>query len=71
MSVLKEHMEAIGWSISDIKGISLAVVQHRIHLVDDAKPVREPQRHLNPTMMEVVRKEILKCLDNGIILSHL
>ena len=56
VKVLKEHKEAIGWSISDIKGISLAIVQHRIHLVDDAKPVREPQRRLNPTMMEVVRK---------------
>ena len=67
VSILREHKEAIGWSISDIKGISPAIVQHRIHLVDDAKPVREPQRRLNPTMMEVVRKEILKCLDNGII----
>ena len=67
LSVLREHKEAIGWSISDIKGISPTIVQHRIHLVDDAKPVREPQRRLNPTMMEVVRKEILKCLDNGII----
>ena len=35
--------------------------------MDDAKHVREPQRRLNPTMMEVVWKEILKCLDNGII----
>ncbi|XP_063938052.1 uncharacterized protein LOC135147928 [Daucus carota subsp. sativus] len=34
---------------------------------EDAKPVREPQRRLNPPMMEVVKKEILKCLDNGII----
>ena len=65
--MLREHKEAIGWSISNIKGISPTIVQHRIHLVDDAKPVREPQRRLNPTMMEVVRKEILKCLDNGII----
>ena len=67
VSILREHKEAIGWSISDIKGISPAIVQYRIHLVDDAKPVREPQRRLNATMMEMVRKEILKCLDNGII----
>ncbi|XP_074336985.1 uncharacterized protein LOC141674164 [Apium graveolens] len=56
LSVLKENKEAIGWSISNIKGISLAIFQYRIHLVDDAKPVREPQRRLNPTLMEVVRK---------------
>nr|XP_017225158.1 PREDICTED: uncharacterized protein LOC108201377 [Daucus carota subsp. sativus] len=67
LGILRKHKGAIGWSISDIKGISPAIVQHRIHLVEDAKPVREPQRRLNPPMMEVVKKEILKCLDNGII----
>jgi hypothetical protein len=40
---------------------------HTILLKDDAKPVREPQRKLNPTMKEVVMKEILKLLDQGII----
>ena len=33
----------------------------------DAKPVRDPQRCLNPKMKEVVRKEILKLLEAGII----
>ena len=32
----------------------------------DAKPVRDPQRQLNPKMKEVVRKEILKLLETGI-----
>ena len=31
------------------------------------KPVRDPQRRLNPKMKEVVRKEILKLLEAGII----
>ena len=33
----------------------------------DAKPVRDPQRRLNPKIKEVVRKEILKLLKAGII----
>ncbi|XP_031375544.1 uncharacterized protein LOC116190014 [Punica granatum] len=33
----------------------------------DAQPKRDPQRKLNPTMKEVVMKEILKLLDLGII----
>ena len=32
-----------------------------------AKPVVDHQRHLNPKMKEVVRKEILKLLEAGII----
>ncbi|RVW84649.1 Retrovirus-related Pol polyprotein from transposon 17.6 [Vitis vinifera] len=34
---------------------------------DDAKPVRQPQRRLNPHMQEVVRGEVLKLLQAGII----
>ena len=34
---------------------------------EDAKPVRDPQRRLNPKMKEVVRNEILKLLEAGII----
>ncbi|KAL0442216.1 UNVERIFIED_CONTAM: Retrovirus-related Pol polyprotein from transposon.6 [Sesamum radiatum] len=40
---------------------------HRIYLEDNTKPSREPQRRLNPTLKEVVMKEILKLLDAGII----
>jgi hypothetical protein len=67
LDVLRKHKEAIGWTIDDIKGISPSVVMHRIHLEEDAKPSREPQRRLNPSMQEVVRGEVIKLLDAGII----
>lgn len=40
---------------------------HKIHLEEDTKPSREPQKRLNPTMQEVVRGEVIKLLDAGII----
>jgi len=43
-------MEAIGWTIADIKRISLSIIQHRIHLTEEAKPKSNPQRRLNPIM---------------------
>jgi hypothetical protein len=67
LDVLREHKEAIGWTIEDIKGISPSVVMHKIHLEENAKPSREPQRRLNPAMQEVVRAEVIKLLDAGII----
>jgi len=67
MSILKRDREAIGWTMKDIKGISPAIVQHRIHLKDEAIPRRDPQRRLNPLMQEAVKTKILKLLDNGII----
>nr|GEV97931.1 putative ribonuclease H-like domain-containing protein [Tanacetum cinerariifolium] len=41
--------------------------QHKIQLLDDKKPVVQKQRRLNPNMQEVVKKEIVKLLDTGII----
>ena len=67
IEVLKEHKRALGWTISDLKGISPSVCMHRIHLEENAKPSREMQRRLNPNMQEVVRTEVLKMLDAGII----
>ncbi|GKU89562.1 hypothetical protein SLEP1_g3688 [Rubroshorea leprosula] len=65
--ILKEHKSALGWTIADIKGISLLICSHRIHLEEGSIPRRDPQRKLNPTMKEVVKKEVLKLLDVGII----
>jgi hypothetical protein len=67
LGVLREHKEAIGWTIEDIKGISPSLVMHKINLEEDSKPLREPQRRLNPAMQEVVRAEVIKLLDAGII----
>ncbi|XP_071932871.1 uncharacterized protein [Coffea arabica] len=67
--LLRNHKEAIGWSIADIKGISPSLCMHRIRLEADAKPVRQAQQRLNPLMMEVVKKEILKLLEVGIIFA--
>ena len=43
------------------------ICTHRIHLEEDVKPSRKPQRRLNPIMKEVVKKEVLKLLDVGVI----
>ncbi|CAN6687821.1 unnamed protein product [Malus baccata var. baccata] len=67
IQVLKEHKTAIGWTLADIKGISPTTCMHHILLEEGAKPTREAQRRLNPQMMEVVKKEIIKLLDCGVI----
>jgi hypothetical protein len=54
-------------TIEDIKGISPSLVMHKIHLEENSKPSREPQRKLNPAMHEVVRVDVIKLLDAGII----
>ncbi|KAM1476364.1 hypothetical protein TB2_037353 [Malus domestica] len=67
LRVLKEFKSALGWTLADIKGISPTTCMHHIFLEEGAKPTREAQRRLNPPMMEVVKKEIIKLLDCGVI----
>ena len=67
MKVLRKHRAAIGYTLDDLKGISPTLCQHKINMEPDAKPVVDHQRRLNPKMKEVVRTEILKHLEAGII----
>jgi hypothetical protein len=67
VQLLRKYREVIGYSIADMKGISPELCNHIIFLEEGAKPTREHQRRLNPTLQEVVKKEILKLLKAEII----
>ena len=67
LEILRTHKTVIGLTIADIKGISPLICTHRIHLEEDVKPSRQPQQRLNSVMKEVVKKEVLKLLDVGVI----
>ena len=67
LRVLRDHKNALGWSLTDLKGIHPSMCMNRILLEDCHKPSVEAQRRLNPTMKEVVRKEVLKWLNTGVI----
>ncbi|RVW78259.1 Transposon Tf2-2 polyprotein [Vitis vinifera] len=62
LRILRNHKKAIGWKISDLKGISPLICMHHIYMEERAKSTRQPQRRLNPHMQEVVRTEVLKLL---------
>ncbi|GKE64721.1 hypothetical protein Tco_1518882, partial [Tanacetum coccineum] len=53
--------------MTDIPGIYQSFCKHKIQLLDDKKSVVQKQRRLNPNMQKVVKKEIVKLLDTGII----
>ncbi|KAK1631934.1 hypothetical protein QYE76_006249 [Lolium multiflorum] len=67
LEILKKHRGAIGYTLDDLKGISPSICQHAINMEDDAKPVVEHQRRLIPKMKDVVRNEVLRLLEAGII----
>nr|XP_025678598.1 uncharacterized protein LOC112778504 [Arachis hypogaea] len=67
LNVLRRNKRAIGWSLVDLVGISSQVCEHRIFLEEGARAVWQPQRCLNPTILEVVKKEVTRLLEADII----
>ncbi|KAG9453537.1 hypothetical protein H6P81_006441 [Aristolochia fimbriata] len=70
IEVLSKHKKTIGWTISDVKGIIPTTCMHKILMEDTFKPKIQPQRRLNPTLQEVVKKEVVKLLDADLVLAR-
>nr|GEY27030.1 reverse transcriptase domain-containing protein [Tanacetum cinerariifolium] len=67
--VLKSHKRAIAWRLSDIQGINPEFCTHKILMEEDYKPVVQHQRRFNPKIHDVIKKEVEKLLDAGLIYS--
>nr|GFA35552.1 reverse transcriptase domain-containing protein [Tanacetum cinerariifolium] len=69
LKVLKSHKHAIAWKITDIKGLDPRFCSHKILMEEDYKPVVQSQRLVNVKIHEVIKKEVIKLLDAGMIYS--
>ena len=67
MKLLCDHKITIGWTSANIKVISPSMCMHHMLLEDNTKPTKKIQRRLNLPIIEVVKAEILKLLDVGVI----
>jgi hypothetical protein len=67
LDVLRKHKSAIAWQISDIKGIDPRFCTHKILLEDNHKASVQQQRCVNQQIHEVIKKEVIKLLDAGMI----
>nr|GEV58624.1 reverse transcriptase domain-containing protein [Tanacetum cinerariifolium] len=67
IKVLKSRKQALAWQLSDIKGINPKFYTHKILMEDDFKSAIQHQRRVNPKIHEVIKKEVLKLLDAGLI----
>nr|GEX11716.1 reverse transcriptase domain-containing protein [Tanacetum cinerariifolium] len=67
LKVLKYHKRAIAWKITDIKGIDPRFCTHQILMEEDYKPNVQIQRWINLKIHEVIKKEVIKLLDVGMI----
>nr|GFD04270.1 reverse transcriptase domain-containing protein [Tanacetum cinerariifolium] len=66
---LPPHLEYafLAWKLTDIKGIDPEFSSHKILLEEDYSPKVQSQRRVNPKIYDVIKKEVEKLLDAGLI----
>nr|GEW18856.1 hypothetical protein [Tanacetum cinerariifolium] len=67
ITILKSHKRAIAWKLSDIKGINPEFCTHKILMEEDFEPVVQHQRRVNPKIHDVIKQEVIKLFDAGLI----
>nr|GFA77086.1 reverse transcriptase domain-containing protein [Tanacetum cinerariifolium] len=67
ITILKSHKRVIAWKLSDIKGINLEFCTHKILMEEDFEPAVQHQRRVNPKIHDVIKQEVIKLLEAGLI----
>nr|GEU45898.1 reverse transcriptase domain-containing protein [Tanacetum cinerariifolium] len=67
LKVHKDLKKGIAWKLTDIRGIDPEFCSHKFLLEDDYSPKVQRQRRVNPKIHDVIKKEVEKLLDAGLI----
>jgi len=54
---LEDFLDAFSWEYTGMRGIYLDTCIHHIYMEGNAKPMRQPQRRMNPALREIVKDE--------------
>ena len=64
---LKENLDVFVWSHEDMPGIAPEIIQHKLNVNPDRKPVQQKQRVFAPEQDQAVTDEVTKLLAAGFI----
>jgi len=64
---LKENLDVFAWSHEDMPDISPEVIQHRLNLDPERKPIQQRRRVFAPERDQAVTDEVNKLLTAGFI----
>nr|GEV78180.1 reverse transcriptase domain-containing protein [Tanacetum cinerariifolium] len=67
ITVLKSHKRAIAWKLFDIKGINPEFCTYKTLMKEDFEPAVQHQRRVNPKIHDVIKQEVIKLLEAGLI----
>ncbi|RVX21643.1 Retrovirus-related Pol polyprotein from transposon 17.6 [Vitis vinifera] len=65
IQLLRAYLDVFAWSYEDMPGLDPSIVQHRLPLLPQTRPVKQKLRRLHPRWSLQVKKEIQKQLSVG------
>jgi len=65
--ILQKHYAAFAWEYTDMKGIDPMICIHHIYIEENNRPIRQPQRRMNPNLRGIVKEELQKLLNVNFI----
>ncbi|XP_011009973.1 PREDICTED: uncharacterized protein LOC105114938 [Populus euphratica] len=66
-SLLQEYIDVFAWSYTDMPGLDIDIVVHRLPLIEGCKPVKQKLRRTRPDIVLKVKAEIEKQWDAGFL----
>lgn len=67
IEILQKQSRAFAWEYKDMKGIQPDTCIHHIYTQENVKPIRQPQRRMNPVLKDIVKDELQKLLNANFI----
>ncbi|RVW71021.1 Transposon Ty3-I Gag-Pol polyprotein [Vitis vinifera] len=67
IQLLRSYLDVFAWSYEDMPGLDPSIVQHRLPLLPQARPVKQKLRRLHPRWSLQVKEEIQKQLSVGFL----
>lgn len=67
IDLFKYFVDVFAWSYQDLKAYDTEIIQHKIPLREKQKPFKKKLRQINPIQLPLVKKEIKKMYEEGII----
>jgi hypothetical protein len=65
--LMKDFPDVFAWSYEDLKVYDIKVIHHVIPIKDDHKPFNKKLRRINPMLLPLIEKEVMKLFDAKII----
>ena len=66
---MKEFSNVFAWNCDDFKVYDTNIIHHTIPIKEDEKPFRQKLRRINPLLLPLIEKEIMKLFDAKILVS--